>query len=251
MSRVIKTSAAPPPGDGILTTRFGAGVSEASETRFLSYESLWASTDGAIRDPVQAAREEEERIRLSCETMVREAEARVRKIEKEANDRGFAAGRDEGLKKQEALLAAKAAELDSLIRDVGEERASLYARYETDLLTLVQTLVERLVEHEVSVNPLVISACLKKALGYVVANSTVKVHLHANDFARIRQAGLDNPKLFEGFNRLELVEDPAIAEGGCLLETDFGEVDATLETRKERLYRAIDQSLLNALAGKA
>lgn len=74
------------------------------------------------------------------------------------------------------------------------------------------------------------------------------IHLHPEDFTRIKEASLDNPDLLQGADNIELMEDPAINQGGCLLETDFGTIDATLENCRENLYQAVDQAFLAALA---
>jgi flagellar assembly protein FliH len=36
--------------------------------------------------------------------------------------------------------------------------------------------------------------------------------------------------------------------GGCFLKTDFGEIDATLENCKARLYDAVEQAFIAAMA---
>ena len=108
--------------------------------------------------------------------------------------------------------------------------------------------MDRLVNHEVSVNHLVIEKCLHKALHYVVAKSSVIVHLHPDDFQRIKDASLDDPNFLQGADNIELMEDLTISQGGCLLETDFGTIDARLENCKEQLNQAIEQSFLAALA---
>jgi flagellar assembly protein FliH len=109
-------------------------------------------------------------------------------------------------------------------------------------------MVDKLVDHEVSVNPLVISACLKKALTYVVENSSVKVHLNDTDFSKIKEASLENPDILQGFSQLELIEDQSVTVGGCLLETEFGEIDATIENRKEKLFEAIGRFFSQSLS---
>jgi flagellar assembly protein FliH len=109
-------------------------------------------------------------------------------------------------------------------------------------------MVDRLVNHEVSVNPRVIQACFREAMEFVVENSVVQVHLHSEDFHRIKEASLENPTMIAGKSRVELVDDPNISQGGCLLKTDFGEIDATLESCREKLYEAFDRAFLAALA---
>jgi flagellar assembly protein FliH len=83
---------------------------------------------------------------------------------------------------------------------------------------------------------------------FVVENSDVQVHLHTEDFNRIKEASMENPALLSGKGRVQLVDDPNISQGGCLLKTNFGEIDSTLEKCREKLYEAVDRAFLAALA---
>jgi flagellar assembly protein FliH len=168
----------------------------------------------------------------------------VAEIEKTAFDKGLAEGRAAAQKE----VSAKIKEVAELLREIQKERQNLYSRYEEDLVALLKSMLDKIVNHEVSVNPRVISACLKKALSYVIENSLVKIHLNSVDFAKIKEAALENPDILEGFNQLELIEDQSISAGGCLLETEFGQVDATIENRKEKLFEEIDRAFMQSLS---
>ena len=105
-------------------------------------------------------------------------------------------------------------------------------------------------EHDSNPDSLELAKSLADKFGmeYVVENTTVKVSLNPEDFNRFKEVGLDSQSLLEGRNRIQLVEDPGISEGGCLLTTGFGEVDVTLEHRRTLLYDAIEQAFMAALA---
>lgn len=252
-SRVIKRLGKPQSGDRVMTARAAAGEPEVEN--FQSFESLWEDagamgSDGPEYDALRDLQAEQERLRLECEELVRNAEARAVQIEQEAYERGFAKGEAEALALGAKGEAERQRAVDGVLAAIQGQRAELDAIYERDLLLLTKSLVNRLVYHEVSVNPLVIQACLKKAMEYVVENSTVKVRLHPDDFIRIKDASLENPALLEGKCALQLIEDPLISQGGCYLETDFGEVDATMEQRRTTLDRVVENSFLVALADK-
>jgi len=74
-----------------------------------------------------------------------------------------------------------------------------------------------------------------------------QVHLHHEDFELVKQAILKDPSLLPGNARAQLVEDAAISQGGCLLETDFGEIDATFENSRDLLFAAVDKAVASAL----
>ncbi len=237
LSKVIKTG---PPGAAapdILTSR--PGLADLEQETFRSFDSLWRNDRQEIVDAMTVLRQEREETKKRCAVMVAEAQGRVTEIEKEARDRGFAAGREEALEAGRVELRRKSGLIDELLHLISKERSQLYAEYQKGVELVVQALLERILFHEVSVNPRVIVACLKAALGYVVENSNVTVHLHPDDLERLKESGLDDPELLVRVKNLEMVDDPLITEGGCLLETDFGEVDASLELRKEKLAKAI------------
>ena len=216
---------------------------------FLSFEDFWQTKPGSAeakrlakhRSPQEIAMEEAVEI-------VRKAGDQAEKLKQDAYAEGLAKGEAEGKAAGLAQYEQRLQELVALLTALDGEREAVLRQHEESMLVLITTMVDRLVYHEVSVNPLVIQACLKKAMEFVVENSTVQIHLHGDDFGRLKKASLENSRLIEGKNRIQLVEDPNIAEGGCFLKTDFGEIDATLETCKARLYAAVEQAFLAAMA---
>lgn len=241
MSKVIKLQQ-----DRVVPTQAGPRL-ETEE--FLSFEDFWQAKPGSAeakrfarhRSPQEVAMEE-------AAEMIRQAGAQAEKLREQAYAEGLAKGEAAGKAAVLAQDEQQRQELAALLDALNGEREALLLQHEESMLALITTMVDRLVYHEVSVNPQVIQACLKKAMEFVVENSTVEIHLHGDDFARLKKASLENSRLIEGKNRIQLVEDPNIAVGGCFLKTDFGEIDATLENSKARLYAAIEQAFFAAMA---
>lgn len=194
------------------------------------------------RDPREIAREQAAEI-------IRQAREEAARLQQEAREKGKVQGEKEGRSKGEKEYAARIRQLEQVAGALRDLRREIFDRYQEELLTLVKSVSERLVRHEVSVNPLVIRACFKEAMTFVVENSLVKAHISPDDFHHLKEAGLADPSLFEGKNRVQLVEDPTISPGGCLLKSSFGEIDATLENGREKLYEAVDCAFMAALAG--
>ena len=216
---------------------------------FLSFEDFWqAKPDSAEAKRREKPKSPQEVAMEEAAEMLHQAGEQAERIKDEAYAEGLAKGEAEGKAAGLAQYEQRTQELAALLAALEGEQEAVLRQHEERMLSLITTMVDRLVHHEVSVNPLVIQACLKKAMEFVVENSTVQIHLHGDDFARLKKASLENSRLIEGKNRIQLVEDPNIAEGGCFLKTDFGEIDATLETCKARLYAAVEQAFLAAMA---
>lgn len=230
---------------------FSEKIGKDKETDFVSYEALMQGNEEEIHpDPLEELRKEEERVRRQAEEMISRAEAEKKRIEEEAYQKGFEKGAEAGRQAGRQEFDAKIAQALQLIAALEGERLRICRLYEGDLLALVKTMVERLVNHEVSVNPLVIGACLRKAMEFIVEDSTVMVHLQGDDFQKVKEMTLEDPTILEGAKRIELVEDPSISAGGCLLKTEFGEIDATLENCRDKLFECVERAFLAALSGE-
>lgn len=213
--------------------------------KFLSFDDFWQGNSvvgrkARPRNAREAAMEEAARI-------VREAWEQAESIRQEAWDKGEAEGRDKGFASGLARYEKQLADLAALFAALSGELDLVLRQHEESMLTLIITMVERLVHHEVSLNPQVIRACLSEAMELVVAESRVRVHLHADDLETLKKVEEENPQLFPGNNRVTLVEDRDVVRGGGFLRTDFGEVDATLDNRKARLFGAVEQAFIEAL----
>lgn len=250
LSKIIKSSREGG-RSSILVTRRSPGDSE--EGGFHALSSMWQSDDDefvAEVSPLQAERkrlrQEVEIIRTENEALVKAAEDRVAQIEKEAHDKGFAAGKKEALDQEKASFAQVMVQLDALLKGIESDRQRFFAQYESEIVTLIKAMVDRVLFHEVTTNPQVIEVCLKTALAYVVENSKVTVRVHGQDLERLKRAAMERPEMLTGYKKIDLNEDRAVSPGGCFLETSFGEIDATLDSRRDRVFAAIDAILKKA-----
>jgi flagellar assembly protein FliH len=219
------------------------------DPHFISYESLmYAAASGEKKyESLDELTQKRNAVRQETEQILKNAEENKKRIEEEAFQKGFDAGKKQGEEAGLKEFEEKINQAVSLVSELEKERVRIREMYEHDILTLAKVMIERLVHHEMTINPLVIQASLKKALDYVVENSQVKVHLHHEDFELVKQATLKDPSFLPGNVRIQLVEDAAISRGGCLLETDFGEIDATFENGRDLLFAAVDKAVSSAL----
>ena len=221
----------------------------ASQEEFLSYEQIWqmtggksAETDAALLHQVktqyQAAQKKANEIVLA-------AQAEAGRVEQEAFRKGFEQGREEGEQAGRQQFDKVAQRFAALFDSCSSQALHIEQAYQQKILELIKAMAERLAGIEVATNPAVIKAALEHALATVADNLKVRVRLNPADLRNLKEAGL-----LEGLaadSRLQLVEDRGVTAGGCLLSTDYGEVDATWETRRQLLFDAVEQAFGAAL----
>lgn len=223
----------------------------AVNDEFVPFSLLVCGAEGEPQtiDPFQQERKEAARLRREAEEILRQAEQRAVSIEQQAHDKGFAEGRAKGESEGRRQYEEAAARFAQLLGALERQRAEIQGQYEKDLLPLIIAMVDKLVQHEVSVNNRVIASCLKNTMQYVADSATVRVHLHPDDFMRIKEISLSQPDFLGSRKQLELVEDDTVAVGGCYVRSDFGEVDASFEGFRNRLYQSVEKAFFAALAG--
>lgn len=216
---------------------------------FVSFETMIAH-DGeeAGPTPLELAQAKLKAVQEETAQLIAEAKAEVEQIKKDAYDAGFSTGETEGKQAGQDSFNAKIAEIAAQIVELAGEQKRVYLEHEEQILPLVRAMVDKLVNHEVSVNHKVIETCLSKAMAAVVGQSRVVVHLHPDDFLTIKDVVMADPLFLEGAGRVELMEDLAMSQGGCVLKTEFGEIDASIENRKLLLDQAVEQAFLAALS---
>jgi flagellar assembly protein FliH len=143
---------------------------------------------------------------------------------KEAFDQGLAEGREAG----RGEVRAQVEKLAGMFYDLAKPFEALDAEVERELLTLAMALARQIVRRELKTDPTQIIGIIRDAIAALpVAAREVRVHLHPEDAAVVRQ----NLSPTENERAWAIIEDPVMARGGCQITTATSRIDARLETR--------------------
>jgi len=179
---------------------------------------------------------------ISLEELLQHPEVseRLAHLEQEAYEKGFAQGQKDGEelgRKQYETLANRMKEiLRGLEKSISEHVLAL----EPQLFALLKVMLKKLVLKEVSTSPEVIKNCLKEALKHVVEQTRVRIHLHPEDAEFLEEILGELREELSKLKDFEIVSDANLHRGGCLLETDFGLIDATLDRRWKELTKLLE-----------
>lgn len=194
------------------------------------------------------------------------ARAQIAALEKEAQDKahreGFAKGEKAGFAKGETEGKAAGAEevkkaveaerdsfrqnaapvagmLEELANAMNEQRRSLVAQAEADLLLLSIDLAKRLVGRELSIDPDAIRPIASEAIGLVADRSSLLVRVNPADLRTMEEdmPGLKNR--FPDIGAVRLEADPSLERGDVVAATRETEVDMRLATRLAAFEEAI------------
>lgn len=153
--------------------------------------------------------------------------AELAAIEREAFAKGFAqgegAGNEAALARNEAMLRRLALTID----EMAVVRADMIQRTERQLVQLALAIARRITLRELTVDRTLLSALARVALDRLGETSSATIRLHPDDYRAITPPGPSD----DTTGTVRVVSDPAIAPGGCVVQSDLGLIDVGLDAQ--------------------
>lgn len=142
---------------------------------------------------------------------------------------GLAEGKKQGLAAGEEELQQRLSELSALLNQLQQPLAAVDAQVRQQLLQLSLAMAQAVIGVEVSTNANVILKALNEAVSALPLNAgALMIKLHPADMAIIEQH-YSGEQLAQ--RQWQLQAEPAVARGGCLVETAKSSVDRSLAQR--------------------
>ena len=168
------------------------------------------------------------------EDQIRAREARARK---EGRDEGLA----HGLAEFEKKMAGEKQSLVQTVREFTRERETYFQRVEAEVVGLAVAIARKILHREAQVDPLLLAGVVRVGLDNVATGTHVRLRVHPDQIQAWREFFSQQPDLR---SLPELMGDAALGLGRCMLETELGSTDLTLETQ----LKEIEQGFFDLLA---
>jgi len=191
----------------------------------------------------QDAQEEAERIIAAAKSSAYQIENEIRQnIEaerREAKEQGRAEGKNDGFMDGKAEVDRLIERTQTVLERAQEKRGQILSETEKEIIDLV-LLISRKVIKVISENQRdVIISNVTEALRKVKAKGNVLIRVNLLDLKLATEHKQDFIKLMENAQDVNIVEDSSVDQGGCIIETDFGEIDARIASQLMELENKI------------
>ena len=165
----------------------------------------------------------------------------------------FETGFDEGYSKAKSdleeefniKLAEKYDELNKIISLFDENIKEYDKDFEKVIVKLALVISEKIIKREIDEESGIIEV-LKESLRKIVGANTVVVKLNPADYKNVVS---DNKKAIsdEAFSKINFEEDERIEKGGCLIESDIGNVDARISTQLSEIKKQFEANFSSTI----
>lgn len=203
-----------------------------------AFAEVKSQTDQAQIIKADAQREAEEilaKARAEAEQIIAEAHTEEQKIKAGASDDGFREGHLAGYEKGEAEINRLIERMHKMVEAVMLRREEILKDTEQQIVELVILMTRKVVKIISETQKTTIMSNVLAALKKVKARGNVTLHVNLEDL-NLATANVDEfIKRVENIQGITVIEDSTVEKGGCIVETDFGAIDARIASQLSEL----------------
>ena len=188
-------------------------------------------------EPYQAPVSEKE------ETPVAPQKTAVDDIKEGAFQKGFLEGKKVGFESGAKQAQAVISSLQSTLDQLQNIRVEIHKELEQEVTHLALSIAKKIVCHEIKTTRETVACVAREALARVDNPGKIKIKLNPADLKFINDTQSQFARILHNFDHIRFVAEDSIQSGGCLIETDRGDIDARIEKQFEAIEEAFQAQL--------
>ena len=191
----------------------------------------------------QEAEDESKRVleeaRQQAARLEEEIRGRVEKIEAEARQQGAGEGREQGYQEGHAEVQRLIDNLQRIISAAIERRNLIIEESETQVINLVLLIAKKVIKVISENQKNVVINNVVQALRKLKSRGEVVIRVNLADLELTSAHIADFMKMVENVKSITVLEDSSVDRGGCVIETDFGQIDARISSQLHEIEEKI------------
>ena len=180
-----------------------------------------------------------EKAKAEAAQIVAEAQAQHDKIVSEARNEGFEQGSQEGFEKGSAEVERLIERMHKILEAVMQRREEILQDTESQIVELVILMARKVIKILSENQKNVIMANTVAALRKVKTRGNVTLRVNIEDVKLTTAHADEFIQHVENVQGITVQEDSSVEKGGCIVETDFGAIDALISSQLTELENKI------------
>ncbi|MDI6734806.1 MAG: FliH/SctL family protein [bacterium] len=211
-------------------------IKEATQTSRSLQEDVLSEAKKKAAEIINQANEKAEVILTQAKTQIAEIEQNAKE---QAHQEGFDAGKEKGIKAGEESLKKMFSEIQNVLIEAKNKRAEIIHANQEMIVELAFMIAKKIIKAESITNKETLLKNLNAALKKLKDKEKIKVKLNPVYLAELGNMKERLLAQASGLEGITFEEDQNIEPGGCLIETNFGLIDATISSQLEVIQEAL------------
>ncbi|MGZ3689963.1 MAG: FliH/SctL family protein [Pseudobdellovibrio sp.] len=225
--------------------QFNFGTPEAALTYIQEKEF---GSDFVMSDVLRTTTGVEEIERLSEEQKIEEKVLeKISDIQadayKQAYDLGFEEGTKKAIEDKTAELEQKLDELHALTVTLTKIKEEMVHQNEAHMMRMIYEIASRLAFDHVNEKQEVVLHIIKKSIEEAQADENVNVRVSTSQLEFLDQLKQSTNREFDFLKKVKFEGADNVSVGSCIVETNYGVIDARIEERVNKLWLELKQAI--------
>ncbi len=206
-----------------MSTSYNSSASQSQKLDIESFEYVDDSGHSASETGLLDGARTDERSSKTVD-VPRISDKELSRLLSEARNEGIGEGERRQRERFEVEIARLKQQFAELASSFQRERSEYFSKVEVELIHLALAIAARILHREAQVDRMVVAGLVKVMLEKLQQGTQVTVHVRPEDVSNWKN-------YLREIANLEVVEDAALAPGGCVLETELGMADMGMDAQ--------------------
>ncbi|QXG44013.1 flagellar assembly protein FliH [Borreliella burgdorferi] len=180
-------------------------------------ESIETESNAEIE---RLAREYEEKLKTDLEIAIAKG-----------REEGYSKGYESGFEDFDKVMR----KLHAIIASLIAERKGILESSSGQIVSLVMQIAIKVIKRITDSQKDIVLENVNEVLKRVKDKTQITIRVNLDDLDIVRHKKSDFISRFDIIENLEIIEDPNIGKGGCIIETNFGEIDARISSQLDKI----------------
>lgn len=193
-----------------------------------------------------------EQAKVDASRIIQDANSEKAKIESESESirdaaykEGYAKGYDEGFEKSFADsnndLTKLSEQLRKILGETINKRNEIIDAAESQVIEVAVLIAKRVVKMLTERDKGIVVRNIQEALRRIKGRTKVTIRVNIDDLEVSARHRDEFYQMLDKIEGVAVLEDPNVDIGGCMIETDFGDIDARINTQLNEIETAIKE----------
>jgi len=174
------------------------------------------------------------------------AKRQVTEIKANAKKEGYDTGFEDGFKSGKDAAKEEFSPFlnttQELIEELSGFRKEMYEKVEREMVEMVLNLSKKVIHFEFSKREDAVQDMIRLAVQSVLDRESMVIKIHPTDKEYAESFRPELLDMFSEIKNITFVANSGITRGGCVVETNFGVIDARIEKLEEQIDRILNLS---------
>lgn len=165
--------------------------------------------------------------------------ASLEEAKQKGYEEGYHEGIQNGLQEAEQQYKEQLQQASDVLQQAYEEKLHLIQEAEPFVIELSMEIAKKILQQELKEHPDSLLHIVRQSLATVYESSSISIGVAPSDFAFVQKQREQLLAVVDGQVEIKIFPDYSVQQGGCLIRTSYGSIDARIDVQLSEIKKAL------------